>query len=1068
MASTQAGPSFAANNAVRFLYLKEIVVDFTRSRPNCKLQIELTDERNTHYESKIFGEAEPLQWEYVKSPSMARLTVQNVGHALRRNWTAKLQLDFGATDFRENNMVERAAVKHGISVKFTYEVPGENIKIARLLADEAVSALSTKISVLEKMDKVLKHLDLLVKLGKSVSEINPIAKAAASSVETIFKKFQEIPIYHREFVDIVDDIVLIMPLFEPLHDRIEDGAVQEILESFTEFISRLSWDLAKYSSETKFKFLLHNWYNSKKNEAKDFHSRLLRFSSFLTLGLIHQQQQSEADNSLIRQLRPPENSSFDPTRSEDPNDQLYWIYGVAGCGKTSVAASVASRLELWKSLSGSFFCSRDIRERRDPVRLIHALIYFLARASLSFKEALLRLLNDDPDLLEKPLQAQINKLILHPFAKPSHWGKSRSITIVLDALDECEDSGRVASSLSRIIERVPPLKIIVTSPPLTEIQEGWDVLGQAGKLTSCNLFDVNAHNDILLFTREKFSKNVNLPSDFTESQIEALARKASGYFIWVTTVLKHVGNQLSQKREVLQRMLVSTPYEKSERKLDILYRQVLDDVSREDEDRMDTIKLLIGLVFVTSRNRPLPATALHAFVPSLFELDELSQTLQELGSVITAESQTDAIRVCHPSFLDFVGNRDRAGVYWMDSSVLDMRMAEGCLNIMISGLKFNICNLETSHLSNIEVHDLAERINECIPQQLQYRCMYWLDHLSRSRVDACCTGSIEQKLIRVFCQTAPLYWLEALSLMSELKAAVSILRDFLRLPKYKEMNDSLREAMEDLYRFAIAFHEPMAISAPHVYISALLWAPSKSVIARSQHQSFNSSRLVLEGLEEHWPIPLRTLSVGSKVYSVIYSPDGLRLFSGTYDGPIHILDAETGAIIGEPLRGHVGDVWSITCSADGRRIVSGSYDTTIRIWDAETGAAIGTPLQGHEHIVCSVAYSPDMSRIASGSYDKTIRIWDARTGDPIGKPFRGHEYGTIRIWDAKTGDPIDELLRGYERGPYSVAYSPDGRRIVAGFSNGAIRVWNTETGTPIGEPLQGHEDGFINGRTTRQ
>jgi len=74
---------------------------------------------------------------------------------------------------------------------------------------------------------------------------------------------------------------------------------------------------------------------------------------------------------------------------------------------------------------------------------------------------------------------------------------------------------------------------------------------------------------------------------------------------------------------------------------------------------------------------------------------------------------------------------------------------------------------------------------------------------------------------------------------------------------------------------------------------------------------------------------------------------------------------------------HSEDVLSVAYSPDGSHIVSGSLDKTLRIWDAQTGALIVEPLSGHENSVWSVAYSPDGSRIVSGSYDNTLRLWNA-------------------------------------------------------------------------------------------
>ncbi|EJD02341.1 WD40 repeat-like protein [Fomitiporia mediterranea MF3/22] len=1116
MNSTQAGSCSAEKNEDRFLYLKEIAVDFTRARPNYKLQVKLKDEMKTRYESKVFGEAEPVRWEcniYVKSPSMATMTVQGSDWMPRRNETTKLQIDFGSTDFRESNTAELDDVSHSIRVKLTFGISGKNINVARLLAGKAISALSTKISMLEKMDRVLGYLELVVKLGVAASELNPRAKAAVAGLNVAFRNFQKIPTCHREFVGIMDDIVLILPLLESLHKRVEDEAVRAILKSFIDFIDGISRDLFKYSSGSKLKFVVRNWYKSKQNEVSEFRSRLIQLCLTLNIGIsnaIHHRQLSAEEKKALRRLRPPEKSSFDVKRcclrgtrvdvlrridgwtcSTDGYEQLYWIHGVAGCGKSAVAASIASELDSRKVLSGSFFCSRDIPERRSSTRVVHALVYFLARAIPPFKDHLLRLLKDDPDFMEKPISTQARALLSYSYVGASDCTQSEPIIVVIDALDECGENEDAASFIVGIIKLVPSLKIIVTSRPLPQIQ---DKLKQNERLVTCNLFEVDAFEDILRFTHKEFRCNKGLPRDFSEDQIEALARKASGHFIWITTVLKHVSSQLRKKREVLRGILASTPDGESEEKIDALYRQVLDDVSgrpdnvskkshdisknKKSDDRLNTIRLLIGLVFVTSRNKPLPAEALHALVPSEFELEELTGCLQKLGSVITAETRTGAIRACHPSFLDFVGSQERAADYWMESSVLDMKLAEGSLDIMASGLEFNICHLETSHLLNGEVGDLADRIRGYISYELQYSCLYWLDHLSRSGVDGAREMTIKQKLREVFCQTKSLYWLEVLSLMSELKTATSCLRNFPRLVKWINTDEELRKVITDLYRFVMAFHEPMAMTTPHIYISALLWAPSRSVTAESQSQRFISGELVLEGLELRWPTALRTLSVSSHVTSVTYSQDGRRIVSGSHDSTIRIWDAETGAPIGEPLRGHEDSVSSVGYSPDGHRIVSGSDDKTIRIWDAITGAPIGEPLRGHEDSVNSVGYSPDGHRIVSGSDDSTMRIWDASTGAPIGEPLQGHAHSvlsvgyspdgrrivsgsddsTMHIWDASTGAPIGEPLQGHGDSVSSVGYSPDGRYIVSGSYDKTICMWDASTGAPIGEPLRGHED----------
>ena len=41
---------------------------------------------------------------------------------------------------------------------------------------------------------------------------------------------------------------------------------------------------------------------------------------------------------------------------------------------------------------------------------------------------------------------------------------------------------------------------------------------------------------------------------------------------------------------------------------------------------------------------------------------------------------------------------------------------------------------------------------------------------------------------------------------------------------------------------------------------------------------------------------------------------------------------------------------------------------------------------------------------------------------------------------------------------FSVAFSPDGTRIVSGSADNTVRLWNADTGQPIGQPITGHTD----------
>ena len=63
---------------------------------------------------------------------------------------------------------------------------------------------------------------------------------------------------------------------------------------------------------------------------------------------------------------------------------------------------------------------------------------------------------------------------------------------------------------------------------------------------------------------------------------------------------------------------------------------------------------------------------------------------------------------------------------------------------------------------------------------------------------------------------------------------------------------------------------------------------------------------------------------------------------------------------------------------------------------------------------------------------------------------------TVRLWDAGTGQPLGEPLTGHAGRLSAVAISPDGKRIASGGADKTVRLWDAGTGQPLGEPLTGH------------
>jgi len=197
--------------------------------------------------------------------------------------------------------------------------------------------------------------------------------------------------------------------------------------------------------------------------------------------------------------------------------------------------------------------------------------------------------------------------------------------------------------------------------------------------------------------------------------------------------------------------------------------------------------------------------------------------------------------------------------------------------------------------------------------------------------------------------------------------------------------------VNDAIKFIAVFGPPISQSTPHIYLSALPFAPKNSLVAKHYMPLFPKVLHLKTGKADQWP-PIIDVFEGhtNSVNSIAFSQDGKRIVSGSYDQTIRVWDAETGEVVVGPLEGHTNSVKSVAFSQDGKRIVSGSRDHTIRVWDAETGEVVVGPLEGHTNSVNSVAFSQDGKHIVSGSDDQTIRVWDAETGEVVIGPLEGH------------------------------------------------------------------------------
>ena len=209
-------------------------------------------------------------------------------------------------------------------------------------------------------------------------------------------------------------------------------------------------------------------------------------------------------------------------------------------------------------------------------------------------------------------------------------------------------------------------------------------------------------------------------------------------------------------------------------------------------------------------------------------------------------------------------------------------------------------------------------------------------------------------------------------------------------------------------------------------------------------RNFDTNRTaILEGHED-------------RISSVVFSPNGKVIASGSWDKTIRLWDSITGKHL-TTYQGHRDSVNAIAFSSDGETLASGSSDNTIKLWNSN--GQVRATLYGHGETVRTVAFSPDGKILASGGDDDTIRLWNPNTGEHIdtldehtnsilsvafspdgGTLASGSADNTIRLWNPTTGEHL-KTFTGHIADVNVVAFSPDGTTLASGSNDSTILLW---------------------------
>ncbi|KAJ5500513.1 hypothetical protein N7453_009564, partial [Penicillium expansum] len=805
---------------------------------------------------------------------------------------------------------------------------------------------------------------------------------------------------------------------------------------------------------------------------------------------------------------------------EGPDEScVFWLTGMAGTGKSTIARTIAKTYYGRDQLGGSFFFSKGGGDISKADKLVTTLAQQLASAIPLTEPYIYEGIKKLGNVTKHSLHRQWEALVIGPLSKlnssPSMLSSSTvspsTVLFVIDALDECGDENDI-----RVIPQILTtylslsnirLRIFITSRPETPIRSNVHRIREAGH-------KVVALHDIPSDLERGFDHD--WPGEVVTRR---LVENSFGLFIWASTACRFIreGNRFVTKR-INKLINVNRLNNGPGKHLDKIYTTVLQDSipqnsdgeGERDEEEEEGFYLILRQVLgsVLILCSPLSMESLSKLLVQ--PLGNIKDTLADLHPIVNIPDLiSDTIRLHHPTFRDFLLDRNRCtdANFWVNTKEVHKTLAKQCMDLMSRMLKSNICGLKSPDTLVKDVD--RDLINQCIPPELQYACLYWVQHCNKGGMHLCDGDSFH-----VFFRVHFLHWLEAINLIGKSDEMGSIIRLYhsILVPA-----DNLHQTsfVKDARRYMFAFHNVIKKAPLQAYMALMFIPPTNGLKYHFQYQmlpwiqhtkiaepnvpkakdEFNyvsdlafthdSTRIASGSNFEAvrlWNVAMRAKlwkyeGAMDKVSSVAISPDGMTLAAGSDDWTVMAWEIETRRLL-YSLKAHSGWVNSVVFSPDSKLLASGSMDATVALWNAETGQLVK---RIHNQLSCvnSAAFSPDGSLIATGSLDNAVRLWDifSKTEEPrmildghsgcincvrfSGDGRRivtGSDDMTIKIWDAVTGAECG-TLKGHTKKVMAVAFSVDACLIASGSEDKTVRIWDANDSNTI-QVLRVHTSGI--------
>ncbi|KAH9032225.1 hypothetical protein EDB85DRAFT_1258709 [Lactarius pseudohatsudake] len=768
--------------------------------------------------------------------------------------------------------------------------------------------------------------------------------------------------------------------------------------------------------------------------------------------------------------------------------RIFQLSGIAGSGKSAVArlASIRAALLVDHIVVSVFFSQFGYAGLFDPSSVFQTFAFQFSLLDIGYKERVSEVINEDPNIFEKDLRFQYEKLIIETLGAIRR--PHSRVLVILDGLDECEPHGVIAVLkvlLADDIDHPEELKILTSSRPEVHLRNIFDAQSDISRLS---LDQVETESDIQFYLRTSFEQPptyLDDPFTVSEETISELGKRAGNSFIYAATILRFIFDGHSQDPQQRVDFLLSIkadPEDHPNARLDALFLGILQHafpLGASDAEK-HRVRTVLGLLVCFREQFP---------INNVCKLNpgDVRSALHHLHSLVRVRVPEKESRFSHyllTDFFKFVQEPDRSEALIYHRSFTDFiidpaRCSDRNLFVDTSSDEKDIFNA----CSSINSGDIDRRFFN-FSEGGRYACLYWASHLTKIKiedVDEITQYHLDSRFL--------LRWIESMALLGMPHEAVTHIdqvRTWITSLKGQadKASNRLVDLMDNALRLLLHHATTTSYDSLLIYYSALFtpvylhhqppplvvemrrnsngfshddsdvvyhtdpvstlvplfkvyndfmqvfaWSPNSQHIAVSQVNSIEIRDALSGSIVDSFDLSpslehvLNPKKVSRRCFT--FYPDNSRIAYITRDGRVLVRNtlARTEMFA---VTGHEAGLVSINVSPNGKLLVSASNWGHIQVCNAENGDILWTVDTGTK--LKSTSISPNSRLIVSLSYSR--------------------DHG-VQIWNAIDGLPLITLPRGV----ISTSFSPDSSQLASVDEEGLVRVWGTSqtTTAPIQE-----------------